>query len=93
MRAISVLTPGWGAVMAQVRGWGHMGGWGLGMAIFGWVFMILILGLLVWLVVSALRRSDGGGKPRGALDLLDERYARGEIEREEYLRRRADLER
>jgi len=29
--------------------------------------------------------------PKTALDLLDEAYARGEITREEYLQRRADL--
>lgn len=80
-------------VMAQMRDWGHMGGWGWGMAIFGWVFMIAVLGLVVWLVVTAIRRSEVGGNRRGALELLDERYARGEIEREEYLERRADLER
>jgi putative membrane protein len=28
---------------------------------------------------------------RSALDLLDEKYARGEISREEYLRKREDL--
>jgi putative membrane protein len=34
-------------------------------------------------------RSDSGQS--AALDLLDTRYARGEIEREDYLRRRQDL--
>jgi putative membrane protein len=59
---------------------------------FGLVFMIAILGLVVWALLSAIRR-PGSGSRRGALDLLDERYARGEIEREEYLEKRADLER
>jgi putative membrane protein len=93
MQAISVMSLGWGVVIAQLRGGGHMGDWGWGMAIFGWVFMIAILGLVVWLVVHAIRRPETDGKRSSALDLLDERYARGEIEREEYLKRRADLER
>jgi putative membrane protein len=93
MQMMSVVTLGWGAVMAQMGDWGHMGGWGWGTAIFGLVFMIAILGLVAWLVVTAIRRPETGGKRSSALDLLDERYARGEIEREEYLKRRADLER
>jgi putative membrane protein len=31
---------------------------------------------------------NGSGRVRRARDILDERYARGEIDREEYLRRR-----
>jgi hypothetical protein len=32
------------------------------------------------------------GSPSNALRILEERYARGEIDREEYLQRRADME-
>lgn len=75
-------------------GWDHMGAWGWGMGIFGALFMILVVGLIVWLIVYLARDSQGRGTTaKGALDLLDERYARGEIDREEYLERRADLER
>jgi putative membrane protein len=34
---------------------------------------------------------NGGGRVRTARDILDERYARGEIDREEYQRRRDDI--
>jgi len=34
---------------------------------------------------------NGSGASSGALAILDERYARGEIDREEYLRRRKDI--
>lgn len=74
-------------------GWDHMGPWGWGMGIFGALFMLLVVGLIVWLIVYLARDSQGGGAgTKRALDLLDERYARGEIDREEYLERRADLE-
>ena len=84
---------GQGLTLADADGWGHMGNWGWGMAIFGWVFMALIVVLVVWLIWSTTRRPEPPGRSeRRALDVLDERYARGEIEREEYLNRKADLE-
>lgn len=70
-----------------------MNGWGWGMWLFGLVFLIAIIGLVVWAVLAAIRGPGSRSDRRGALDLLDERYARGEIEREDYLERRADLER
>lgn len=80
---------------------GHM--WGL-----GWVEILVVglLTLIFWggvilLAVFAIRAvlRDGGGSvsphepTKGqALDILNERYARGEIDREEYQRIRKDLE-
>ncbi len=67
----------------------HMFGGG-----FMWLFWIVILGLLVWFVVAATRQPGGRGEGRkSAREILDERYARGEIDREEYEQKRADLDR
>ena len=80
-------------VLADTNGWSHMGDMGWGMVIFGWVFMTLIVTLVVWLIWSAGRRPEPSGRGGGrALSLLDERYARGAIERDEYLERKSDLE-
>lgn len=56
---------------------------------------LLFLGLVVGGVVVLIRklwpdeqRQLGGSRAR---ELLDERYAKGEIDREEYLRRRQDI--
>ena len=73
--------------------WDHMGwmnGWGMG---FGMVFWLVILALIiagvVWLVRS---QPNGSGQHRSAgLDVLDERYARGEVSRDEYLRMKRDI--
>lgn len=81
--------------------WSHMhDGWGWG----GWLLMILFFLLLAALVVGvviALVRSSGSRSSQGAAaqtggsvtaqQLLDERYARGEIDEVEYLHRRAVL--
>lgn len=79
---------------AAIVQWGHMGGLGWGMAIFGLLFMAGISALVIWLVVTSARGSGERAANRGsALDLLDARYARGEIDRDDYLQRRSDLER
>ncbi len=81
-------------MVADAGGWDHMGGWGWGMAIFGWLFMALVVVLVGWLIWSTTRRPESPGRnERRALDLLDERYAKGEIDRDGYLERKADLER
>lgn len=88
------LTEAMSLVLADANGWGHMGGWGWGMAIMGGLFMASVVLLAGWLVWSTSRRpaQPHGGSNR-ARDLLDERYALGEIERDEYLERSADLDR
>jgi putative membrane protein len=68
-------------------------GWGGGLAIFwglaGVAFWILLVALIVLLVRGMRTGADATEGP--AVRLLDERYARGEISREEYLERRAVL--
>ena len=70
--------------------WGD-GWWGFGMGLVWLVF----LGLVVAGVVLVIRGSSGGtsdrGRGRSALDILDERFARGEIDREEYEERKRVL--
>jgi putative membrane protein len=64
----------------------------------GWIFMVLFWVLIVLGIVALLRWLGMGGAgsreaPRKTpLDILQERYARGEIEREEYEQKRRDLE-
>jgi len=72
--------------------WG--GGW-YGM-IFGPLFMLLILAVLIAAVVLLVRWTGGLGQPaapshRTPLDILKERFARGEIEKNEFEERRRVL--
>ncbi|ELY45916.1 hypothetical protein DV706_19385 (plasmid) [Natronorubrum bangense] len=67
-------------------GWGMFGGW-------GFLWLLLLVGLIV-LVVSAVNGSDqsqDGEQPDRALAELRERYARGEINEEEFEERRRTL--
>ena len=79
--------------LAQIGRYGfdHMDGWGWVPAVIGFVFMAAIIGLLAWFIVSMVRKPVATVSG-GARALLDERYAKGEIDREDYLARKADLD-
>ncbi len=77
--------------------WYHMNeyGWGWGGMMLGMVlFWALVVAGIVTLVRCAIGRGSARGHERGnkALDILKERYARGEIEREEFEQKKRDLE-
>jgi len=69
-------------------------GWHSGFGYGHWAFSFFFWVLIVGAIVLALRSAHGGrrGPTRSAREILDERYARGEIDQPEYLRRRKDLE-
>jgi putative membrane protein len=63
---------------------------------FGPLFMLTPLALLIIAIVALVRWLSGRNAERGrrvptARDILDERYARGEVDRDDYLRRRDDM--
>ena len=70
-------------------------GWGMG---FGGPFMILFWILVIVGIVILVKwlgdQSSAGraSRDKSALEILRERYARGEINREEYEQKRRDLE-
>lgn len=78
--------------LADAWGWDHMGGWGWVMAFFGLITMLVLVALVVWLFGAAGQLPRRGAPAATALELLAARYARGEIDRDEYLERRRDLE-
>lgn len=65
-----------------------MGGFGTG---FGLIW-IIILGLIAWGVWSYLKRNKGTGFSKNrSLDILKERYARGEISKVEFEEMKKDI--
>ena len=71
---------------------GHM------MGPWGWVFMLIFWVLVIVALVYGVRwlagrnRQGGNAEGRTPLGILKERYARGEITREEFERMKKDLE-
>jgi putative membrane protein len=93
-----VILPMFGMWMwAPMMGRGMMGGWGYSSGM-GWGFMLagllipllfivlIIVGAYLWL--TSRKEPVGGDK---ALAILDERYAKGEITKEQYLEMKEHL--
>jgi putative membrane protein len=62
----------------------------------GWMIIvwIVIVGLIVWGVIALTRhtaKTPGGGEMRNPLGIARERYARGEITREQFEQLKKDL--
>lgn len=79
---------------------GHMLGWG----VFGLVMMVLFWVLLIVVVVRLIRWVSGGSHYRhekwkhwqgmggnSGIDILNERYAKGEISKTEYEEKKKDI--
>jgi putative membrane protein len=57
--------------------------------IIGLVFLVALVGIIIWAV--NMKRKTGYPEEKTPLEVLKERYARGEIDREEYLEKKKDL--
>jgi putative membrane protein len=77
--------------------WGMMGGYGYGhgpLHLIVWVVIIIaVVALMMWLMRSVCMPGMHRHMPRrsAGLDVLEERYARGEINRDEYLQKKKDI--
>ncbi|MBI5919272.1 MAG: SHOCT domain-containing protein [Nitrosomonadales bacterium] len=69
--------------------WEHFDNHGWGGMITALMWVLLMVGLVMLLIKY---RNSGDVREKTALDILKERYARGEIGREEFEQKRLDLE-
>lgn len=79
-------------------GYGFDGNW-FGHTFFGGFFMVIIWVAIIFFVVWLVREMSGANKKQDgaehrkktALDILNERYAKGEIDRKEFEEKKKDL--
>ena len=98
---IAIVVPlVFGAVSGwQSGGWGMMGAGMIGGFSWWWfmpIFMILFWGLAIWGIVALVQglsgsRGSDSSRADSALEVLKKRYARGEINKEEYEEKKKDL--
>jgi putative membrane protein len=71
------------------------GGWYGPFNMIGWLLLLaLVVAAVAWFVRPAggpADRAPRNHRPSAGLDVLEERYARGEIDREEYLQKKRDI--
>lgn len=82
--------------------YGGMGGFG-----FGWIVTLLFWGLIIWAIFAVVRGisgrgccsgshhdhdGKGGHEGNSALAILKERYAKGEINKEDFEKMKKDVE-
>ena len=75
--------------------YGYGGWWGWLMMAMMMLIPILVISILLFLAFRTVRKPDGAvglGERPSPLEIVQARYARGEINRDEYLAVRKDLE-
>ena len=74
-------------LLFDAGGFDHMNGFGWGMMGFGWVTIIVVIGVLVWAIVQSTSQRNDVTRPtttKSAEAILADRFARGEIDNDEY---------
>ncbi|MEC9491942.1 SHOCT domain-containing protein [Flexistipes sp.] len=76
--------------MHGYNGYGFGMGYGMG---FGWIIWIIVIILLIFLLVKVFgsQNNSTGRDENRALEILKERYAKGEIDKQEFEEKKKDL--
>lgn len=59
---------------------------------YGGLMMVLVVAAVVYFIVLAMRSSNKNSEKNSPLDILNQRYAKGEIDKETYTRMKEDIE-
>ncbi len=72
--------------------WGHMMGYGCGGG-FMWLIVLVLVGVGIYFLLKVYKsKGSDGSFIETPSDILKKRYAKGEIDKEEFDRRKKDLE-
>lgn len=72
--------------------WGHMMGYGYGGG-FMWILFLALIAVVIYILLQSSKSKDSNGSViETPLDILKKRYAKGEINKEEFDRMKKDIE-
>ncbi len=62
---------------------------------FGWLFWLIIIGVIIWAVIQFTNKTQSQGSSsavtKSPMEILKERYAKGEITKEQFEQMKKDL--
>ena len=70
---------------------GSFGMGGYSMMGFGFIFMLLFFGLIIWLIVTLINASKSDKNDQDSLSILKRRFASGEITKKQYEEMKKEL--
>jgi putative membrane protein len=75
-------------------GWNHMMNFGFGGGIFMMFIFAIVIGLIIYFVITNTKSNrSAGGSNETSLDIIKERFAKGEISEEEFEKMKKTLKR
>ena len=94
MPMMNMMWGGWSSPLGFNQTNNSMMNFGYGFGAFGWIFMLLWWALIITGIVALVKwfmNQNKGGGSKSALDILKERYARGEIDKKEFEEKKKEL--
>ena len=105
MPMMNMMWGGWSSPFGNNLTNNNMMNFGFGpFGSFGWIFMIVFWGLIIWAIIAVIRGGLGKGhmcghdhdddahvKDKSPLEILKERYAKGEIDKKEFEEKKKEL--
>lgn len=73
----------------MMDGWG--GGFGMGLMVLFWLLVLGLIGTLIWFLIQKGSQSPSNSSSESSLEILKKRYARGEIDEEQYRRMKKEI--
>lgn len=73
----------------MMDGWG--GGFGMGLMVLLWLLVLGLIGTLIWFLIRKGNNTAGKSSDDSAQEILKKRYARGEIDEEQYRRMKKEI--
>ena len=81
-----------GPYNSSMGNWNHMMGYGYGGG-FMWLIVLVLVGAVIYFLLQASKsKGSAVSTTETPLDILKKRYAKGEIDKEEFDRKKEDLE-